>query len=1096
MRLERRFHLLIGLVLLVSFIIFATLGYLKEKAEAEQNLQVSAERVRDVLMATRRIYHHQFIDSGLPLNEKTLGFLPAHAINRISKEMANWDKTGFSFNNVSDKPRNPAQKADMVEMQAIEHFRQNPKDEVRFIPFTASNGEPYYHYARPIWIEKYCLECHGERSKAPETIRKLYDTAYDYQVGDLRGILSIKIPARVMQEQLQHWFLFTLAWTSSALILLWLAVGFVIRRDILKPLALLKNGIARLGGGTRSGRVGTLPGEFGDIGHAFDTMADSLEQERTLLASSEERFRLLATTATDAIILADADDKILFWNEGAKHIFGFAQSDIIGKSITTIIPERFREAHNAAMARIRQGESGKHLGHSVELFGLRSDGTEIPVEISLNTWVSGSKSYFVAIIRDITERKQAETKLRQAASVFSSSQEGIMITDATNRIVDVNLAFTRITGYSCTEVIGKNPGILGSGNPPQFYADMRKSLAETGSWQGEISNRRKSGELYVERLSIDTVRGDNGAITQYVAIFSDISKIKEHAVELDRIAHYDPLTCLPNRRLLVDRLGQSIARAKRGGKSLAVCYLDIDDFKPLNDEYGHAVGDRLLVELTANLLKVLRSDDTLARLGGDEFILLLTDLAEFGEISQALDRVLAAVNAPVLIDKTVFNLSASIGVTLYPADDSDGDTLLRHADQAMYRAKEAGKNHYKVFDPEQDREIQVRRFNLKRLSEALQKEEFVLYYQPKVNLVSGEVIGAEALIRWQHPEQGLLPPAAFLKYLPGSDLEIAVGEWVIESVLKQIEIWNDAGLHITASANVSADHLLQADFADRLHQLLERHPKVKHGELELEILETAAMSDMDQAVRVLAHCLNLGVRFALDDFGTGYSSLTYFRSLPVDILKIDQSFVRDMLDDPNDYSIVESVVRMAHAFNKPVIAEGVETLEHGAMLIRLGCPLAQGYGIARPMPAEQLSQWMETWRNKAVWLNIDKLVSTTEDLTLMVAAKSHRDWIELLIKHIEHPTSFPHPDLDIQHCRFGRWYHGSGTARYGTLPEFQAIDPPHEAVHAVAVELVGLSRDGRVKEVRDRLPALYVIRDQLLTQIEHLIQKLATGKNG
>jgi EAL domain-containing protein (putative c-di-GMP-specific phosphodiesterase class I) len=481
-------------------------------------------------------------------------------------------------------------------------------------------------------------------------------------------------------------------------------------------------------------------------------------------------------------------------------------------------------------------------------------------------------------------------------------------------------------------------------------------------------------------------------------------------------------------------------------------------------------------------------------LGGDEFILLLTDLAKFGEISQALDRVLAAVNAPVLIDKTLFNLSASIGVTLYPADDSDGDTLLRHADQAMYRAKEAGKNHYKVFDPEQDREIQIRRFNLKRLGEALQKKEFVLHYQPKVNLVSGEVIGAEALIRWQHPEQGLLPPGAFLKYLTGSDLEIAVGEWVIESVLKQIEIWNDVGLHITASANVSADHLLQVDFADRLRQMLERHPKVKPGELELEILETAAMSDMDQAISVLAHCLNLGVSFALDDFGTGYSSLTYFRSLPVNILKIDQSFVRGMLDDPNDHSIVESVVRMAHAFNKPVIAEGVETLEHGAMLIRLGCHLAQGYGIARPMPAKQLPQWMEEWHDKALWLNIDKLVSATEDLTLMVAAKSHRDWIELLIKHIERPTSFPHPDLDIQHCRFGRWYQGGGTAHYGTLPEFQAIDPLHKATHALAVELVELFRDGRVEVVRDRLPELYAISNQLLTQIEYLIQKLAAER--
>jgi len=418
MSLKHRIHLLIGLTLGIGFILFATLSYQAEKAAAEANLLASADQVRSVLMATRRVYHHQFIDSGLPLNEKTIGFLPAHALSQISRDLTNWDKTGFSFNNVSDQPRNLTQKADETEMSAIEYFRQHPKAELRFVAFTSANGEPYYHYARPIWIEQYCLQCHGDRNQAPDTIRDLYDTAYDYQVGELRGILSIKIPARTIQAQLRHGFLFTLAWTGCTLLLLWSAVGFVIRRDVLRPLASLKSGINHLAGGVLSGRVGTLPGEFGVIGQAFDDMASTLELEQTRLASSEQSFRYLATTATDAIILATADDKILFWNEGAERIFGYRQSEIINQSITTIIPERFREAHSSAMQRILQGGSGTHFGHPLELTGLRRDGVEIPVEISLNTWESESKHYFVAIIRDITDRKHTEIALRESENRF------------------------------------------------------------------------------------------------------------------------------------------------------------------------------------------------------------------------------------------------------------------------------------------------------------------------------------------------------------------------------------------------------------------------------------------------------------------------------------------------------------------------------------------------------------------------------------------------------------------------------------------------------------------------------------------------------
>ena len=506
MSLERRFHLLIGLTLGIGFLIFAGLGYQKEKRDAEESLRVSADRVRNVLMATRRVYHHQFIDSGLPLNEKTLGFLPAHALGRISKDLANWDKTGFSFNNVSDQPRNPDQRADSVEMEAIEFFRTHPADETRFVPYTAANGEPYYHYARPIWIEKYCLECHGDRDKAPATIAKLYDTAYGYQVGELRGILSIKIPARPVRDQLQLGFYYTLAWTGCTLMLLWLVVAFLVRVDVMRPLLRLHQSIIGLTRGTLSGRVGALPGVFGDIGEAFDAMAESLELGRARLAASEERFRYLATTATDGIILTDSDGTILFWNEGAESLFGYRQSEIIGHPVTKIIPERFRDAHSAAMARIRMGEMGPHIGHSVELIGLCHDGVEIPIEISLNTWKSEDRRFFVGIVRDIRDRKATELLMvrerTRLETILRTASDGIHILDADGLLIEANDAFLSMLGYD-RSAIGK--ARVSDWDAQDSWENIRARnhalINSKGGAVFETRHRRTDGEMLFVEIS-------------------------------------------------------------------------------------------------------------------------------------------------------------------------------------------------------------------------------------------------------------------------------------------------------------------------------------------------------------------------------------------------------------------------------------------------------------------------------------------------------------------------------------------------------------------------------------------------------------------
>ncbi len=568
---------------------------------------------------------------------------------------------------------------------------------------------------------------------------------------------------------------------------------------------------------------------------------------------------------------------------------------------------------------------------------------------------------------DITERKHAEQARRQSEAVFDNSYEAIMVADADGLITQVNPAFTRITGHEPDEVIGQSPSLLASGHHDEaFYQSFWAALLQRGYWNGEIWNRRKGGEIFPALQSISAVRDAGGRVLHYVSVFSDISRLKAHEAELDRVAHFDALTGLPNRRLLTDRLEQAVLRAARSGRHGAVCFLDLDGFKAVNDAHGHAVGDRFLIGIGEHIKAVLRPGDTLSRLGGDEFVLLLTELGSIKETSQILERVLHAARQPVQADGQLLSLSASIGVSLFPNDDGDPDTLLRHADQTMYLAKQAGKNRFQLFDPEVDRIAQQRRDQLHRLREALRDGEFELHWQPKVDLRDGTVTGAEGLIRWRHPQRGLVSPGEFLPVLQGSDLEPLIGEWVIDAALAQIVQWQSAGLLLPVSVNISPRHLLQPSFADRLADALARHPGVDAKDFQLEVLETAAIADMQQAADILRHCMTLGVDFALDDFGTGYSSLTYLRKLPARTLKIDRSFVSDMLDDPEDLAIVRGVIELAGAFDREVIAEGVETLAHGQALLTMGCHLAQGYGIARPMPASELPAWLPQWHER--WL--------------------------------------------------------------------------------------------------------------------------------
>lgn len=571
-------------------------------------------------------------------------------------------------------------------------------------------------------------------------------------------------------------------------------------------------------------------------------------------------------------------------------------------------------------------------------------------------------------------RNNAE-RMRLSASVFDHAHDGIFIADAEMRILEVNIAFTQITGHSREAALGSTPQQLGFAIYEPDFFDKRMQLSHEGDlseWRGETWNRRAGDEVYPVWLDVFIVRNDAQQLINYVGLFSDITEAKQHQQNLERMAYHDSLTQLPNRTLLSDRLHQAFSRAERTGELLAVCCLDLDGFKPVNDSLGHEAGDHLLIQLAERMNKCLRESDTVARTGGDEFALLLNGMLNVEECRVTLERLLTAIRAPYLVAGESVTISSSIGYTLFPFDHSEPDTLLRHADQAMYQAKLNGGSCVQQFDAEHDREFRDLRQDKERIEAALVNNEFCLYYQPKVDMRLGRVVGMEALVRWQHPDIGLRAPVTFLPMIENTDFSIKLGEWVIRQAVGQMIAWQEEGFDIQVSVNISARHMIQENFTDRLAQILSEFPQVNPTNLEFEITETAAIEDVSGVVHTMNGCKLLGVSFALDDFGVGYSSLTYLRRLPVEVIKIDRSFVYDMLQDSNDLAMVAGIISLGRDFRCKIVAEGVETAEHGLQLLRLGCTVAQGFGIAKPMPADKVSAWIKSYHPNEIWTQVSK----------------------------------------------------------------------------------------------------------------------------
>ncbi|MBA4178018.1 MAG: phosphodiesterase [Leptothrix sp. (in: Bacteria)] len=626
-----------------------------------------------------------------------------------------------------------------------------------------------------------------------------------------------------------------------------------------------------------------------------------------------------------------------------------------------------------AVAALSQGEAGRRM-IEVRLADPRGPGGWLWAEATLlviERDAAGQPLRLLATLADVQEKRAAQEQQRLSAALFQHLNEGLLITDPELRVLDVNPAYTQILGVARDDLLGQVPTLLqpaaGNALAGEQRAAMWTSLREFGRWRGELVEHSRDGRPCTLQTTISTVDDAGNGQRYHVLVISDITEQRAQREQLQRQAHFDELTGLPNRARLSQLLDEAMRAADRDGFLLAVCYLDLDRFKPVNDRHGHAAGDRMLAELAGRLRGTLRARDSwtdvAARLGGDEFVLLLR-ATTLEAARLAVERVLRVVSQPCIVDpaEPAVQITASLGATLYPVDHSDADTLLRHADHAMYGAKQSGRNGYLFFDPEHRRRTEQRVMAIGRIQEALDQQELVLHYQPKVNLRTGRVLGFEALLRWEHPQQGLIAPLQFLPLIESTGLSSSVGDWVIARALEHLANWRRDGLDISVSVNVSARHLQEPDFAQRLAELLARHAEPLAEHLELEMLETAAHADVEATSALLARCQGTGVRFALDDFGTGYSTLAYLKRLPVDVLKIDRSFVHHMLDDAQDLAIVEGVIGLAGTFDCTVVAEGVENPAQARTLLDLGCQIGQGTGIAAPMPVGEVAGWVRDYR--------------------------------------------------------------------------------------------------------------------------------------
>jgi diguanylate cyclase (GGDEF)-like protein/PAS domain S-box-containing protein len=659
-----------------------------------------------------------------------------------------------------------------------------------------------------------------------------------------------------------------------------------------------------------------------------------------------------------SVMITNTDGTIEYVNPRFEKVSGYSAEEVIGKNPRVLKSgDKTKEEYKAMWDALLAGREWRGIFHN-----MRKDGSIYWESASISPLRDdrGQITHFIAVKEDVTAQKRAEDQLRMNATVFDTTQEGIMVTDADNIIKTVNPSFTRITGYSPDEVIGQSPSILSSGRHDEsFYEELWDSVLHKRYWSGEIWNRRKDGSVYPEWLSIASILDDQGIAKEYVAVFSDISKHKENEEQILYQANYDALTGLPNRSLFSDRLDQSIGSALREQWKLAILFVDLDQFKMVNDTFGHVMGDELLQLVAKRISDCVRESDSIARFGGDEFAILLQDVSDMDAVANIATKVINRITKVFTLYEREIFIGASVGITIFPDDAMNADSLLRNADMAMYQAKDRGRNNYQFFTASmQQRTLERQQLELD-LRLAVQRSELEIYYQPVVDAEFEKVISVEALLRWNHPHRGIVNPSVFIPLAEDSGLIGPIGLWVIQGACEQLRRWHKSGYpDLRLAVNLSSRQRELGLEVDYLRRVL-RESKIKPEMLTLEITESLLLRDTEEAITWLSGFKKLGVNLSVDDFGTGYSSLSYLKRFPVDVLKIDRSFISELPEDVDDASLVKTIVAMADSLKLSLIAEGVETKDQADFLLNNGCRNLQGYYYARPMDAKDMSAWLQ-----------------------------------------------------------------------------------------------------------------------------------------
>ncbi len=677
------------------------------------------------------------------------------------------------------------------------------------------------------------------------------------------------------------------------------------------------------------------------------------------LIKAKNEWKSIIDNMVNVFIQTDKDGVIIKASPSIKNILGYSADEVIGKNIKTF----WANKEKAKILRENFFKYRKVPKEIVEKF-IHKDGTILDLEIFINLRFDNFGRYIGSdnIARDVTELKKSQKALEIYENVIKNTSEGVMITDKNNRIVFINKAFCSITNFGEKDVIGKNPSILKSGiHTKKFYKNMWKSLEDTGHWKGEIWNKHKDGTIFPELLSINTLKNKNKEIENYIAIFTDISEIKKSEAKIRNIAMHDSLTGLPNRTMMSNMISHSLKSAKRQNELMAIMFIDLDNFKTINDNYGHKEGDNILVETAKRLKKILREEDIVYRFGGDEFIITLEHIKNSEDIAKIAQKLNQSIQMPYQTNNYTFYISCSIGIAIYPNDALTPDELIKNADAAMYQAKNRGKNRYSFYSQELGKQIQEELQIENLLRESIENNEFEIYYQPKIDTKTFHIVGLEALLRWNSSKNGMLSPTKFIPIAEKTGLIIPLGNWIVLEACNQIKKWHDKKLYDgNISVNISGVQLNNKNLVNSIKNAL-KESNLSPCYLDLEVTESVLMNDVKRWIITLEQIRDIGIDISIDDFGTGYSSLSYLRELPVDELKIDKSFIDDIPYDQDACAIVKSIISLAKTLGYKTVAEGVEKEEQQKYLLENNCDIIQGYYYSKPLPKEEMENFLKSW---------------------------------------------------------------------------------------------------------------------------------------